>query len=543
MHGASEWWVTPRANCFSVTNPETPGLSEGANPIVTGIINNAGIGAYGDLGHYIVVNETDSGDMITLLYYMANGGIDDLGDAICTASGIDTDAYVNSLTLPFSTTMIPGTAGTFFVAILWTAGIEVIWYSPSHPSADSGTLGSPEGVYAIPMNGRIWGIGSASATNNIENLYVSGIYYTGAISYVATNTYSWTATSSGASGEANPAIVDFDDPNTFTAWGTMTNGEVLMIKNGEGAVLIIGDIYSPTIEKLPAVRGTNNLFGQAQMTPLGLVYRSHGNGVWAWNGGSTSQKISAQLSDSVWYDSNPDGYVYGSATALQGAGMNVGLDGPNNMPAFTVTYAQNMIFFDSGFFYNLDTNSWWRLPIYADDVNAWAQDSVFCPFMYAVNHDLTDGTNPFPCPISAVYFDVAGGDQTAMYHTNYAFDLGGGSYEFTPPSGCYGSYWESNPIQLATEGFVEIQEISVVIQGNGTLSVQISGDPGTIALAEDETIGSVSRISARPLYHTIRDRCNQDKIRWTNASGDTVTPIIESLQIDYVERFPVAGST
>lgn len=168
-------------------------------------------------------------------------------------------------------------------------------------------------------------------------------------------------------------VLTAEAPWGYGAWGTISVGELLLLKKYGGGIIVYGDIDSvSSVISMPGVQSVGDFVGKAAPGPLGLVYCSEQRGAWVWNGGNTSQKISNQLRDG-FYD----------ATTVTGmAGNNYG---------FCVSHWQDWILFSNNYLYNLDTQSWWQ--IYPGDGNGsadvtghtmwWWNEGRFGNTMYA----------------------------------------------------------------------------------------------------------------------------------------------------------------
>ncbi len=89
-----------------------------------------------------------------------------------------------------------------------------------------------------------------------------------------------------------PTVLDEDNAVGYGSWGSLAYGELILIKQYDGAVVIDGDAFAPSVSILRGVQGTGNLMNQASVCPSGLVYCVENDGAYLWTGGSTSQKIS-----------------------------------------------------------------------------------------------------------------------------------------------------------------------------------------------------------------------------------------------------------
>lgn len=143
----------------------------------------------------------------------------------------------------------------------------------------------------------------------------------------------------------NTTVLSAENPWGYGAWGSESVGELILIKKNGGAVIVNGDILSPSsVIPLPAVQSTNaDGSGLAAATDVGLVYCSKNHGAWVWNGGNTAQKISQQLDDNFF-----------------NAGATGGTD-PNDNLLFLVERWQDWILFSNNYMYNPQTKSWWIL--------------------------------------------------------------------------------------------------------------------------------------------------------------------------------------
>ena len=144
-------------------------------------------------------------------------------------------------------------------------------------------------------------------------------------------------------------ILGVENPWGYGAWGTISVGELMLIKKVGGGLILYGDIDAVTsIIPMPGVESVGDFVGKADATELGLIYCAEDRGAWIWNGGNSSQKISAQLRDD-FYD------------ATTGTGLE------SNNYGFCVGHWQDWILFSNNFMYDPDTSSWWV--IYPTDAN------------------------------------------------------------------------------------------------------------------------------------------------------------------------------
>lgn len=478
----------------TVTSPYLTFPSGSSNTVITGIYNSGPFS-------YITTAQTNGGVTQTSLY---------LDSGIVISKSLGANGTNDWPAFPFLTSIY--NTGPYAAAV-YTSPVQSsvahsYWATASTSGDFSGSMGRDG--YAIPANGRVWLLESVIGVSGLFPQIFNCVSYTDP---------SIPASDPNTTFGTQKTFIDYDDPTTFGAWGTVTSGETMLIKNSMGGVLVTGDIFNPNVTLAPSVMGTNGMLGQACLSPLGLVYRSYANGVWVWSGGANATKLSPQLDDSVW----PENSSFYQTTAPKHSFSQAGL----TYPFFNVQFINNCLFFDGGFFYSLTTNSWWRLPPYA---TSSVPSAIFAPCFYIPRYQSA-------AQFSAIY---ANGPAPAnvCQTTDYSFDVSVGSYSFTPPTGYYGSFWESNVIQ-PTRSIIEVQEVYLLMQGKGTLSVACVGVGGQQLSFKQVTV------SANAGYEQIKvsGKFETDglilQIGWTNSSGDSnSTPIIDSIEIDYVERFP-----
>lgn len=141
-----------------------------------------------------------------------------------------------------------------------------------------------------------------------------------------------------------------ENPFGYGGGGSISAGELFLIKKKGGAVVVYGTITNPQVIYLGGVQSTGNIYGQVAQSPIGLVYCSQGNGAWVWNGSSQSTKISYQIS-STFFVMTPD------ATIQEITGV-VNTNG--SLGYFCFSWGE-WILFSNSWIYNIKIKSWWRL--------------------------------------------------------------------------------------------------------------------------------------------------------------------------------------
>lgn len=139
------------------------------------------------------------------------------------------------------------------------------------------------------------------------------------------------------------ALLVPEDPFGYGTVGSISAGELFLVKRRGGGVLVLGDIDAPSsVTYLPGVQPTGNFFGRGDSTQLGFVYCSQGFGAWVWNGANISQKISTQLEDNFF-------------DVLDEADLH------SENYGFFVKRWGDFILFSNGYVYSILTSSWWKL--------------------------------------------------------------------------------------------------------------------------------------------------------------------------------------
>jgi hypothetical protein len=165
--------------------------------------------------------------------------------------------------------------------------------------------------------------------------------------YLFTNDYvqftTWTNYPTRANMRKTLTSFEPENPFGYGAIGSISNGELFMVKKYGGALILQGDLitYSTTI--LPGVMPTGNFYGRGQSSSDGFFYCVQYDGAYVWNGGNTSTKISNKISDTF--------YVVNTTVAKK-IGTNFGF--------FVMRFA-NLMVFSNNYVYDTDTKSWWSL--------------------------------------------------------------------------------------------------------------------------------------------------------------------------------------
>lgn len=168
-----------------------------------------------------------------------------------------------------------------------------------------------------------------------------------------------------------------ENPYGYGAGGSISAGELFIVKKRGGAVIVTGDIFSPTVTKLPGVQPTGGFYGQGASGMAGFFYCSYANGAWLWNGSNTAQKISRQLDDNFFLPAEFLGGIQ------------------SNNYGFFVQCIGDHAYFSNNYLYDMDSHSWWK---YHPDAaqggtNLFWVNPVAGRYIYAANLSFTNNGN------------------------------------------------------------------------------------------------------------------------------------------------------
>lgn len=214
-----------------------------------------------------------------------------------------------------------------------------------------------------------------------------------------------------------------EKPDRTGAAASITADEVIFIKDRGGAVMVRGDLENPTVVQLPYVESTRGARSIPATTPLGLVYGTR-NGVFLWEGGDTSRRLSAQL----------EGWFWNHNTAVEYLGIrgrfgwwNPWVCVPNN------------------WLYDTRTDSWWRL-----DSIANTGVSINC-------YDISNETNRLYA------FPHALNDSNDVMWYNADPDILADTYS-----------WQSQPLVQSRKRVITVQEVHLLTTPGSTTAATIT---------------------------------------------------------------------
>jgi hypothetical protein len=243
---------------------------------------------------------------------------------------------------------------------------------------------------------------------------------------------SWTVPETGA-------VLVEENPTGFGVYGSANANELFLVKNFGGGVVVRGSLDNPTVIRLPAVASTYGVSSQGCVTPNGFVYGTR-DGVYVWNGGDTSEKLSRQIDQVNFWQSGVSGRFKGHQSRF--------------------AYMAPFVYVGNGYLYDERVKSWWRL----DNQDAWT------PAFYA------------PTTTNKVWAAVTHFDLGQPVGANL-YDMGNLRADFS---------WQSQPLQRTRRRELEFREIQVIAQGTGTITITLTGLGGATCV-ETITVPSSSR--------------------------------------------------
>lgn len=289
------------------------------------------------------------------------------------------------------------------------------------------------------------------------------------------------------------SILDPQYPGGYGAWGSLSFGELLLIKRYGGAILVEGDIYAPSITRLGGVYSTGNNISETASTIAGLVYVTD-DGVYLWNGGSSSQRL------------NSDG-IFPYTTFYNPNIFN------NGVTSSCVSY-HDLVIFSGNYVWDPLNQSFWQLPTIQS-----------CSFFAAstFNQNLLFGTRQLANPQ-----DASG--KIEIYQ-----------WDATVPSVSYS--WISQPMVVSDYQSVDIREVVISfgeINAGGTVQVTVKDITGTTLAAE-----SIGQPTSFQSEFRVRQplSAHADIITLTvSVVNPVIAPIINSIEIGYVPAQPLPRS-
>jgi hypothetical protein len=224
---------------------------------------------------------------------------------------------------------------------------------------------------------------------------------------------------------ANPTYLDPQVPGAYGSWGSISFGELLLVKRSGGALLVSGDIYAPSVTRLPGVKSTGALCNKGTLSPAGLIYCVDGDGAYLWGGGNDSKKIST-ISDR-FYDLAPGTY---------------GNPGTNTSAGVTIQHCLwgEFCVFPNGWVYDTVNESWWQLRRTAAAITYMAAGIAKPNILWTLP--------------KSYLFNVGAGASVSVDVAPYFYDRNVPDSQYT---------WVGQPTRVTPDSQIDIREIAIEI--------------------------------------------------------------------------------
>lgn len=397
--------------------------------------------------------------------------------------------------------------------------------TPTHPTYPTTIPGKPLIVWptSIPSvgtgTGQLWvwpnphSPTAYTPLNLCTATHVTGqvVIYQGRILVLTGNDYTW-----GSSGflvneqicyttPANSQTYGKQDivlsptyPYGYGAAGSISAGELFLVKKRAGALVLTGDINYPTVTFLPGVQPTGDIFCNGASTSAGFIYFSQSQGAWLWNGGNVSQKISQNLDDNFY-----------ACTDLP--------TGQNNLTANAYQWGE-WVMCSNSWIYNLRLQSWWRLPHQSGTLGTI--------FWYSPGRTLN------------VLYCAPPKFQKVNTQTVFA-------YKLTKASPSHTYIWQSLPIKISNNKYINIREIVLYASSpqstTGVINVKLFNGP-TMIFTHTTTTGQFTPDPTMVRIPTGGVVLDNVVIRITATTTTHSAPILHSITIGCTVRQHVETS-
>ncbi len=301
--------------------------------------------------------------------------------------------------------------------IAFSSGVDqVVGETNLYMYPDPGNPGSytPLDLISGPAGSQSSYAGQVVAHQNRVLCFASSIYtWPGGTQFFTNENINFTDPPNSTIFGFQMTVLVAEEPYGYGAAGSISAGELFIVKRRGGGVVVTGDIFSPNVTYLAGVQGTGGIYGRADSGMAGFIYCSLANGAWLWNGGNVAQKISNKLDDNFFLPTVFDLTL-------------------TNSYAYFVQCDGDQVYFSNNWQYDTVSGSWW---IYYPTA---AQGGTDLYYMNPVT-----GRYLYAAPLS---FANAG---------NFLF-----KFDTQTPAQTY--QWTSLPLKLASRDRVlDIEEIAI----------------------------------------------------------------------------------
>lgn len=139
----------------------------------------------------------------------------------------------------------------------------------------------------------------------------------------------------------NKLLVAEDIISDVGTLGVVTIDQLLVVKHRDGGALVSGDLDNPTIQRFPYIESTGGVICKGVHCSIGFVYGSR-NGIFVWNGGASTEKLSPQLDGFFWnHTDGSDAETYAGSRGR-------------------MTDWNEFVLVPNNYLYDIERQSWWR---------------------------------------------------------------------------------------------------------------------------------------------------------------------------------------
>jgi hypothetical protein len=228
-----------------------------------------------------------------------------------------------------------------------------------------------------------------------------------------------------------------ENPGSIGVLASMNSNELIGIKHTGGGGLIRGDVAKPqfvALPGLPSIQGASNI---PVVTPMGLIFGTR-DGVYMWQGAEGAELLSQSLDGWFWQpEGTPDledGFLYE--------------DYPNRGK---FNYSSPYVYVPNNWVYDTRTGGWFRLSTTTHDVGEDTYRTAYRNYevsatgrVYAIKPLITES------------------DLTV-----------GHLWDRDVPAHSYS--WRSQPLTRTVNKRVDVREVTIKVQGEGTVTVTVYG--------------------------------------------------------------------
>jgi hypothetical protein len=283
-----------------------------------------------------------------------------------------------------------------------------------------------------------------------------------------------------------------EQPYGYGAWGSVSAGELFLVKQRDGGVVISGDLNNPSVTWFPGIMPTGPIGGRADADHNGIYYCSAKQGSHLWNGSNASQKISTQLDDDFFLVEPPI---------------------PSELFSFFCQRWGDWMMFSNNWMFNSDSGSWWRL----SNPNTGGFGSAF--FWYVPGYD----QDTMYCILSYVN---NGTSEPLIYQYNRHI-----------PTSTW--TWQTLPIRLSENRTFDVREVVVrasnpYLDNGPALALTLYDDSGAAHVLDPFVLDpSTPDIQ---MYRTPAGVKCTELVLSMAASGEQYGPVVHSVHVAYRTR-------